>query len=178
MDAAHTWKCTNCSATGEGNLTDWCPICDCDIALTEAGYQKAIRLHDILLERAARIADLLDFGHEHISFDLSVNSQMEACFTTRWESANCGCGCSGYSQHEERIPRRYLWMDDDDILAERDAKEAAEKAEKARKQRERDIREAEAELARATRQAVTAQADAEASRRRAEAALAALRGAP
>ena len=68
-----------------------------DIKLTEAGFRAGLNVYYLIHNRGLEIINLLGFGCKAIDF----NGQ--DYFTTTWESANCRCGCSGYSTHTENI---------------------------------------------------------------------------
>lgn len=164
------WKCNDCSEEGHGFAVE-CSTCESrDLTLTEAGWRVAIDAHQALRRRAEEVCDLLGFGCDSLDFSSSDT------FETKWESANCRCGCSGYSTHTEDIPLRYLWMSDTDIKAEVQAKKDAEQKAKLEAERQKKLQEAQAEMERAKARAATAQADAERALAKAQANLAALQG--
>jgi len=169
---AITWKC-DCGTEGTGFLPDECPTCGNygnDRKPTEAGFRGMMEAHQMLRRRAEEITSILGFGCDSLDFSYPDT------FETKWESANCRCGCSGYSTHTEDIPTRYLWMSDTDIQAEVEAKKAAALKVKEEAERQKKLREAQAQVAAAQARAATAQADAERALARAAADLAALQG--
>lgn len=170
------WTC-QCGYQGSGFIPDECPTCGhyLDATPTKEGWQASIRAAQVLYSRAESVADLLDYGHESIRFDYS--DREDGTFEVTWESANCRCGCSGYSTHTKSIPTRYLWMSASDIRTELAAQKAVEEAKAAEVARKKALAEAEAALARAQARAGTAAAEAARALVEAERQLAALQGA-
>lgn len=179
MDTTPTWKC-QCGQEGTGFIPDECPTCEhyLDATLTPDGWKATLQAYQVLDERARHITEML--GHGCDSLDFAYAYREGGTFTTRWESANCRCGCSGYSTHDEDIPTRYLWMSDADIRAEEAAKKEATAKKEAEKQRLKALAQAEQELVKARAKAATAAEDAATALAKAEANLSALRwmGAP
>lgn len=161
MEAAQTihWTC-QCGQKGSGFIPDECPVCEhyLDATLTKEGWQATIRAEQMLRSRAEHIADMLDYGSEKIEY--SYSDREDGTFEVSWESANCRCGCSGYSTHTESIPTRYLWMSDEDIRAEQAAKKMADEAKIAAEKRKKELADAEAAFARAQARAATAATEA------------------
>lgn len=169
------WECSWCTYRGEGTPPERCedPECGGRIKVRLVGLDDcklALVMHNALKERAENVASLLDYGCDRISFADTNFDDPNSTFSVFWEETwNYG----GYDSHDKDIPARYLWMTDEDIQAELDAKKAAADAEA----RQLAIKQAEkaAEWARFT--ARTAAATAEKALAQAEANLAALRGA-
>ena len=171
---AVTWKCTNCPAEGTGNLPDECPDCTWSCELTQEGYVAAFRMSNLIHERAQSVSALLGHGYS-ATIDHS-DLRPDSTFTIRWTSKNCGHWNCPSEDHEESVPARYLWMSNEAIQAEIDAKKVAAEAKAAEEKRKKELADAGAALARAQARATTAATEAAQALVAAQAKLAALQG--
>lgn len=170
MDPIH-WKC-QCGEEGSGFIPESCPRCEnyIDAKLTEQGFRDGLSIYYHIHNRGLRITELLGFGCDSLDF----NGQ--TYFTTRWEQPACQRGCCGGETRVEEIPTRYLWMKDEDILAEVATDKAKAENAKLEKEQKEKLAKAQSQVEAAKARAATAQADAERALAKAAADLAALQG--